>query len=121
MSVRGLNNRSPRIGESSKETKSKLLRSLLPSDDLMDEEDEDSYNTGQKISRKDPMISLKKEFPIQNIVKPFTQSILALTSGNYFGDEEGFYPKVKKFNIRVISARCKVLIIPKKVILVRSS
>jgi len=42
-------------------------------------------------------------------------SLLKLSAGNYFGDENGFYPKIKHYTAKVTSNNCKLFIIPKEV------
>jgi len=42
-------------------------------------------------------------------------SLLKLTPGNYFGDEQGFNEKKMKYSVRVTSNKTKIFLIPKKV------
>jgi CRP-like cAMP-binding protein len=41
-------------------------------------------------------------------------SLLKLTPGNYFGDEDGFNSESKMYNAKVISNNCKIYLIPKE-------
>lgn len=42
-------------------------------------------------------------------------SLFKLSNGNYFGDEEGFISKMKKYSVKVISTNTAVFLIPKDV------
>ena len=42
-------------------------------------------------------------------------SLLKLSRGNYFGDEDGFMEEHKGYNVKVTSNNCKLFLIPKEV------
>lgn len=42
-------------------------------------------------------------------------SLFKLSQGNYFGDEEGFKPKIKEYSVKVCSNNTKIFLIPKDV------
>jgi hypothetical protein len=42
-------------------------------------------------------------------------SLLKLSAGNYFGDEDGFNSIVKQYTAKVTSNNCRLLLIPKEV------
>lgn len=42
-------------------------------------------------------------------------SLLKLSAGNYFGDEDGFNSKIKQYSAKVTSNNCKLFLIPKEV------
>lgn len=42
-------------------------------------------------------------------------SLLKLSAGNYFGDEDGFNSEIKQYTAKVTSNNCKLFLIPKEV------
>lgn len=70
----------------------------------------------KRMGKSERGLGYTNEFMKNHQKKKNEFSMLKLTVGSYFGDEDGFDQDTKSYNVKVTSNNCKLFLIPKEVI-----
>lgn len=73
------------------------------------------YNENKNMGVSDSGVGYKNKFMKNFNSKKFEVSLLKLTVGSYFGDEDGFEGDIKHYNVKIMANNCKLFLIPKEV------